>query len=340
MINSCVVLSENDSTFQFLSKALEKLSHFKIDGYASNEEEAFGLLFEHVPQIIFYEVSKVFPWTFLSDLHRYFKDIPSVVVIAPESEMQTALDYGTAGFVSNLINPLQIQKTLMRWHRNKEIIQLSSVQQVSNNETYPFKKSAEAGYLQEEIQTLHQKLQQVQEQLAEWMNKGIQWNGMEKQWKDWMRKTEEMQQSTLENLLSMLQNSKGKEAFTEQIICVKSYGDYKFIDLSQILYLKADNNSTDITLKSGEIITAFKTLKYFVELLPENFHRIHNSYIVNMHQISRIHLGNFSIYLKESKLQIPFSKSYKEKVEELITLIVGEVDTSNNSDENETLSED
>jgi hypothetical protein len=340
MINSCVVLSENDSTFQFLSKALDKLSHFKIDGYASNEEEAFGLLFEHIPQIIFYEVSKVFPWTFLSDLHRYFKDIPSIIVIAPESEMQMALDYGTAGFVSNLINPLQIQKTLMRWHRNKEIIQLSNVHEISVNETLSSKSPTDKGYLQEEVLHLQMKLQQMQDQLTDWMSKGSQWNGFEKQWKEWMSKMEELQQSTLEKLLPVLQKTKDIEDESNQIICVKSYGDYKFIDLSQILYLKADNNSTDITLKSGEIITAFKTLKYFVELLPENFHRIHNSYIVNMHQISRIHLGNFSIYLKESKLQIPFSKSYKEKVEELITLIVGEVDTSNNSDENETFSED
>ncbi|MFN3907654.1 MAG: LytR/AlgR family response regulator transcription factor [Flavobacterium sp.] len=336
MTNSCVVLSENDSTCQFLYKAISRLNHFKIDGFAFSEEEAFGLLFEHFPQIIFYEVSKTFPWSFLSELHRYFKDIPSVIVIAPESDMQMALDYGTAGFVSNLIEPLQIQKTLMRWHRNKEIIQLSNVQNHQLSEVSlpvePFQN--EISQLQQQIQTLHQQLEQL-------VLKANQSPGIpEKLLKDLLLKMEEMHQTTISKMLPQLQAKQSNEAVKEGVICVKSYGDYKFINLEQILYLKADNNSTDITLKSGEIITAFKTLKYFVEQLPDNFHRVHNSYIVNMLQISRIHLGNFAIYLKDSKLQIPFSKSYKDKVEELITLIVGEVDATNTSDENDHFSED
>ena len=46
------------------------------------------------------------------------------------------------------------------------------------------------------------------------------------------------------------------------IICVKSYDDYRYIDSNDVLYFEADNNSTDIHLSNGEMITAFKTLKH------------------------------------------------------------------------------
>ncbi|NBL64938.1 DNA-binding response regulator [Flavobacterium sp. NST-5] len=101
--------------------------------------------------------------------------------------------------------------------------------------------------------------------------------------------------------------------------CLKSYGDYRYFQSDEVLYLKADNNSTDIFLENGETLTAFKTLKHFEQILPKNFHRIHNSYIVNMEKISRIQMGNAFIYVKNEK--IPFSKSYKEAIENIIDLI-------------------
>ncbi len=101
--------------------------------------------------------------------------------------------------------------------------------------------------------------------------------------------------------------------------CLKSYGDYRYFQSDEVLYLKADNNSTDIFLENGETLTAFKTLKHFEQILPENFHRIHNSYIVNIQKISRIQTGNSAVFVKNEK--IPFSKSYKEAVENIIDLI-------------------
>lgn len=104
-------------------------------------------------------------------------------------------------------------------------------------------------------------------------------------------------------------------------ISIKSYGDYRFIDTEDIVYAKADNNSTDIFMSNGDMVTAFKTMKHFENTLPSEFVRIHNSYIVNMNYISRIHLGNSVCYIKNSKIQLPFSKSYKKNVDLLINLI-------------------
>ncbi|WP_396194383.1 LytR/AlgR family response regulator transcription factor [Flavobacterium sp.] len=108
------------------------------------------------------------------------------------------------------------------------------------------------------------------------------------------------------------------------IICVKSYGDYRYIDSEDILYFEADNNSTDIHLNNGEMITAFKTLKHFETVLPDSqFLRIHNSYIINVNQVSRIHTGNTVCYIKNSTTKLPFSKSYKDNVDLIINRIAG-----------------
>lgn len=109
------------------------------------------------------------------------------------------------------------------------------------------------------------------------------------------------------------------------ILCIKSYGDYRYIDTRDIWYLQADNNSTDIYLNSGEKVTAFKTLKHFENVLSFPFVRIHNSYIVNTQFISRIHTGNAVCYIKNSTTKIPFSKSYRANID----LIISEISNGN-----------
>lgn len=103
------------------------------------------------------------------------------------------------------------------------------------------------------------------------------------------------------------------------ILCIKSYGDYRYIDAKDISYLQADNNSTDIHLSNGEMITAFKTLKHFESVLTYPFIRIHNSYIVNRTYISRIHNGNTVCYIKNTTTKLPFSKTYKANIDLVIS---------------------
>lgn len=118
------------------------------------------------------------------------------------------------------------------------------------------------------------------------------------------------------------------ETFVQQVVpiveqplllCIKSYGDYRYIDANDICYFQADNNSTDIHLNNGEMVTAFKTLKHFEGILSAPFTRIHNSYIVNRNYISRIHTGNAVCYIKNTTTKIPFSKSYKENIDGIIS---------------------
>lgn len=124
---------------------------------------------------------------------------------------------------------------------------------------------------------------------------------------------------------SKTKNIEPKNSRKSFILCVKSYGDHRYIDSDEICYFQADNNSTDIHLKNGEMITAFKTLKHFESVLSNPFIRIHNSYIVNRNFISRIHTGNSLCYIKKTTIKLPFSKSYKTNVD----FIIGEFANEN-----------
>ncbi len=105
-------------------------------------------------------------------------------------------------------------------------------------------------------------------------------------------------------------------------LCLQSYKDYRYIDTKDILYLKADNNATDFYMSDGSKISAYKTLKTFETKLPDNFIRVHQSYILNSNYISRINYGKNLCDLKKSDTQLPFSKSYKENID-LLNKIIG-----------------
>jgi len=121
----------------------------------------------------------------------------------------------------------------------------------------------------------------------------------------------------LEVRKSILKFKKKDAIKSTRTICLKSYKDYKYINIDEILYLKADNNSTDFYLSCGKVISAFKTLKTFEDRLPNNFLRIHKSYIINKDYISRINYGKLSCTLDNSLHKIPFTRTYLDNIESI-----------------------
>lgn len=119
----------------------------------------------------------------------------------------------------------------------------------------------------------------------------------------------------------LLRYQKTHKALFKDTISIKSNGDYNFIKSSDIVYLKADSNTTDFYLTSGKVITAYKTLKYFEKLLPFYFFRIHHGYIINIQHVSRINLGKNSCYLQNNEIVLPFSRTYKSNIDTIILKI-------------------
>ncbi|PKP29118.1 MAG: DNA-binding response regulator [Bacteroidetes bacterium HGW-Bacteroidetes-18] len=121
--------------------------------------------------------------------------------------------------------------------------------------------------------------------------------------------------SELEIRKSVLKFLKRNPATINKNICLKSNKDYQYLNTDEILFLKADNNTTDFYMSDGNIVSAFKTLKTFEEVLPENFLRIHKSYIINKNFVSRIQYGKLICTIKKNSYDIPFTKTYINNIE-------------------------
>ncbi len=116
--------------------------------------------------------------------------------------------------------------------------------------------------------------------------------------------------SELELRKSILRYKKTFDKETKKTICIKSYKDYRYLHADEILFLKADNNTTDFYLNDNTIVSAYKTLKTFENILPDNFLRIHKSYIINKNYVSRIQFGKSVCSIKSFTHHIPFTKTY------------------------------
>lgn len=75
------------------------------------------------------------------------------------------------------------------------------------------------------------------------------------------------------------------------------------IQTTSILYLKADDSYTQI-VTSDKTYTQRKVLKSYLEVLPDNFIRVHRSYIVNKDHIT----AKSSKHLNLGEHQIPISR--------------------------------
>mgnify|MGYP003388062869 CR=1 FL=1 len=106
-----------------------------------------------------------------------------------------------------------------------------------------------------------------------------------------------------------------------ETICLKSNKDYQYLNTNEILFLKADNNTTDFHMSDNTVISAYKTLKTFENTLPQNFLRIHKSYIINSNCISRIHYGKATCIIKNPSHKIPFTKTFIHNIDFINTFL-------------------
>lgn len=109
-----------------------------------------------------------------------------------------------------------------------------------------------------------------------------------------------------------------------QSICLKSYKDYQYLNTNEILFLKADNNTTEFHMNDGSIINAYKTLKTFEKRLPFEFSRIHKSYIINTKYVSRIQFGKCTCSIKRNSQDIPFTNTYLPTIQRMNNMLAGD----------------
>lgn len=103
-------------------------------------------------------------------------------------------------------------------------------------------------------------------------------------------------------------------------ISVATSQSIKFIELSDILFLKGDGAYTCFHLRNGTELLSSKNLKQYEDILKENkdFYRCHKSYIININYVTDIIKsdGNFVMINETHKVGLS-----SEKVSELLQLM-------------------
>lgn len=90
---------------------------------------------------------------------------------------------------------------------------------------------------------------------------------------------------------------------------VKSSGQQHKINFDQILFVESIKDYVNIKTENQEYIV-LDTLKSLESQLPENFVRVHKSFILNLNKIEKIDVRN--VFLNSGK-EIPIGETYKSE---------------------------
>ena len=288
MSHTFIIIDDNPDDVTKTQAIAERFRNLSYVASAANYDEGVNLILEHQPHLVFLEIDpsdkkSLLSLSLINELYRYLTVVPKIIITTSKKEL--AYEALKYEVIDYLLKPLDINDFRKAILKFDRAIKSDLPHMEVKNPVATFEVLDET-----EVETVEVKAEH------------------------------DVTVKTLPTEGSMPPMVKQQSL----IICIKSYGDYRYIDSDDILYFEADNNSTDIHLNNGEMITAFKTLKHFETVLPESqFLRIHNSYIINVDQVSRIHTGNTVCYIKNSTTKLPFSKSYKDNVDLIINRIAG-----------------
>lgn len=317
--------------------SFQNLRHLAV---ANNYDDGIDVVLEHNPDIIFLEIdsqdkeSKL-SLQFINELHRYLSVIPKVFITTTNDSLSLeAIKYGVFDYFITPLEAKELRKSLFRLEKEfvgavlpvvsqpvSNVVKVAPALTSESQEIEPENENKAIEFISEK-ETIQPNLD-IEQETTEIVPEETEFQEIT---------SETAPITSAEPVLNevIANNTETKQVSFIQtentiikplIICVKSYGDYRYIDATDICYLQADNNSTDIHLNTGEMITAFKTLKHFEGVMKHPFVRIHNSYIVNIDYVSRIHTGNAVCHIKGTTTKLPFSKSYKENIDAIILTI-------------------
>lgn len=298
-MNYPYIIIDDDQESVLKTKAIANgFSELVFVASANNYTEGLNQILEHSPKLIFLEIDPAneesnLSLALINELYRYLKVIPKIIITTSKKDLAfEAIQYEVADYMLKPLARIDFIKSILKIKKSIGEDAVFLVQEPVFNES------------RENVLEQVQSSDDFQESIEE-----------ETPFLDEEETPEFLEDKISEPLVQQVLPIVAQPL----ILCIKSYGDYRYIDANDICYFQADNNSTDIHLNNGEMVTAFKTLKHFEGILSSPFTRIHNSYIVNRNYISRIHTGNAVCYIKNTTTKIPFSKSYKENIDLIIS---------------------
>lgn len=107
---------------------------------------------------------------------------------------------------------------------------------------------------------------------------------------------------------------KSKMNSAEGKITLPQQDGFQVLNVSDILYCKADDNYTEIYLENKKLLVS-KTLKYFEEALANYpFARIHKSYLVNVNEVIKYRKGKGGSVIVSNGKELLVSASKKRQL--------------------------
>lgn len=126
------------------------------------------------------------------------------------------------------------------------------------------------------------------------------------------------------NAVDYVEGVREKEASLEgEVLSAKANGvegkltlpqqdGFQILNISEILYCKADDNYTEIYLLNKKILVS-KTLKYFEDALTEYpFARVHKSFLVNVNEVVKYRKGKGGSVVMSNGKEVMVSASKKK----------------------------
>ena len=331
MNNFTYVIIDDDYNNGLKTKQIaDSFQNLSFLASATNYDEAVDIVLEFQPDCIFLEIDPAdinsnLSLHIINELHRYLSVVPKVFVTTKNDTLSlNAFKFGVFDYLLFPLEIKELRKSLLRL--DKELVRAPSQNKYFPSENNTTITTTTTPALVSMDVTTTTEVEVFDEQPLNNVS-------VEDDFDAEVQIQPEVPSDDVSTVLNEelieplndLEEVKFIQNDTNQlkplVICVKSYGDYRYIEAKDICFLQADNNSTDIHLNTGEMITAFKTLKHFEGVLKHPFMRIHNSHIVNIDYISRIHTGNAVCHIKNTTIKLPFSKSYKENIDLIIATI-------------------
>lgn len=118
------------------------------------------------------------------------------------------------------------------------------------------------------------------------------------------------------SILQLKHHDRSIDDVKKHFLFIRTSQTIHCIKKSDILYLRASSNYTEIFSIGGTKIICSKTLKYFNAILSEStFFRSHQSYIVNLFQLRNLHIGKSSDLELICGTRIPISRSKLKSIQ-------------------------
>ena len=98
-----------------------------------------------------------------------------------------------------------------------------------------------------------------------------------------------------------------------QKVILPTLEGFEVVRMEDIIRLQGNGNFTDIYLTGKQKKMVCRFLKYFTELLPLPFVRVHKSHIINLNRIRSYHKASGGYVVLDDNTEIEISSSYKDE---------------------------